>query len=388
MSSKNIEILDSMLDRRINCHSIMLKMDVKEYLALIEKAYRDNGGIEGQRQPLKSKSAKRIRETMKNDIEQGTVLPALVIGCVVENLNEFQSCIDKTESKECEDAVYKILNENTLSIIDGMQRTTALKEVFQDLSSHSFPLRIELWVTDAANNLIYRMLVLNTGQISWGLKKQLEVVFSHVKKELTKEIKDIELLESNDSARATKPKKYQLSQLVELYLSFSTKKVDVNLNEKVTEEYAKQDVIENSYNQKHLPYFIGLIKYLVELDEIFFKDNGIEKRLFGDQNARLGFIAALATEIFGRPGSKKYTDEKIEQRYTDLSKQLSDFIAYLRGKEKEALNEFYDVEVLKELSSNCSKRQLSEYYQKAFKVLVEEKFDIDEIGTMEVCWRA
>ena len=34
-------------------------------------------------------------------------------------------------------------------------------------------LRIELWVTSKANNLIYRMLVLNTGQISWTLKKQL-----------------------------------------------------------------------------------------------------------------------------------------------------------------------------------------------------------------------
>jgi hypothetical protein len=376
-----------MKDKRINCYSIMMSMEVHDYLELIEKAYKENGGIEGQRQPLKTKSAKRIRETMKNDIEKGTVLPPLVIGCVIDNLDDVGHCLEDINNELCKKTIYELLSQNTLSIIDGMQRTTALKEICDHTEDFSFSLRIELWITNSANSLIYRMLVLNTGQISWGLKKQLEVVFSHVKKELQSKIDGIDLIESTDRSRATKPKKYQLSHLVELYLSYSTRKHDVNLNEKVTEEFAKQDIIERSYDDDHLKYFIGLIKHLVNLDEIFFKDNGVDKRLFGDQYARIGFIVSLSKEIFGRPG-KHYDSNIIAKNYTKLDERLELFITKLKEKNPDDLNKFYQADWLKDSTNHLNKKQLPEFYERAFKSLIEEDFDLEKIDNMEICWRA
>lgn len=385
MDKTKFKVLDSMKDKRTNCYSIMLSMDGMDYLELIDSAYKETGGIEGQRQPLTTKSAMKIRATMKNDISEGTVLPPIVIGCVTDNLDIIDICLKNVEAESCKDKIHEILSNNTLSIIDGMQRTTALKELTIEKGPFCSPLRIELWITNTTNSLIYRMLILNTGQISWGLKKQLEVVFSHIKREIEKTIERIELIQSTDPSKSTRPRKYQLSHLVELYLSFSIRKYNLDLSEKVTEEFAKQDIIEKSYNQKHLDYFIGLLKHLVDLDEIFFEENGIDKRLFGDQFARIGFIVSVATKILGRPG-KHLTDEQIENNYNEMDANLSKFVIELKEMPTDELINFYQQQELKDHTSPLTKKQLSEFYKMAFDVLVDEKFDITIIDTMEMCW--
>ena len=175
--NEKIRLIDIMKDERIQCYSIMISMNTTEYLNIIEEAYENNGGIEGQRIPLKNRSAQRIRETMREDIKAGTVLPPIVIGCTMEKIDIIDNIYNDGMLLENDEIILDILKTNEISIIDGMQRTTALKEIADKDSSFKSKLRIELWVTNKANNLIYRMLVLNTGQISWTLKKQLEVLF-------------------------------------------------------------------------------------------------------------------------------------------------------------------------------------------------------------------
>ena len=381
MNSK-IKLIDIMKDERIQCYSIMLSMNTKVYLSIIEKAYENNGGIEGQRIPLKNRSALRIRETMRDDIKAGTVLPPIVIGCTMQSLDVIDSIYNEDKLNESEDIIFKILNSNEISIIDGMQRTTALKEISENDDEFESKLRIELWVTSKANNLIYRMLVLNTGQISWTLKKQLEVVFSHIKKEIETKIPNLELIESNDGGKSNRPQKYQVSHLVELYLNFSTRKYDVKLSEKVAEEFAKQDVIENSYNQKHLDYFISIIKYLVDLDEIISSKNGIDRRIFGDQNARTGFIVSIASYIFGRAG-RNIEEDRIERNYEYINESLKEYIEELKTMDIEELNKYLDIDLLKEILTQFQKKELPEFYKKAFDVLIEEDFGVENMG---ICW--
>lgn len=381
MNSK-IKFIDIMKDERIQCYSIMLSMNTKVYLSIIEKAYENNGGIEGQRIPLKNRSALRIRETMRDDIKAGTVLPPIVIGCTMQSLDVIDSIYNEDKLNESEDIIFKILNSNEISIIDGMQRTTALKEISENDDEFESKLRIELWVTSKANNLIYRMLVLNTGQISWTLKKQLEVVFSHIKKEIETKIPNLELIESNDGGKSNRPQKYQVSHLVELYLNFSTRKYDVKLSEKVAEEFAKQDVIEKSYNQKHLDYFISIIKYLVDLDEIISSKNGIDRRIFGDQNARTGFIVSIASYIFGRAG-RNIEEDRIERNYEYINESLKEYIEELKTMDIEELNKYLDIDLLKEILTQFQKKELPEFYKKAFDVLIEEDFGVENMG---ICW--
>ena len=382
-----IKILDVMRDQRINCTSIMLKMKVSDYLEMIIPSYFENGGIEGQRAPLKTKTAIRIRENMKRDIEQGAVLPPLVIGCLVSDLKDLTSIIDGLDEStgsysSLKEKIIQYLQSKDLSIIDGMQRTTALREIYTNNSQLNLYIRIELWITDTINNLIYRMLVLNTGQISWELKKQLEVVFAHVIKKIEGEITDIELLDSNRRRRSVKPQQYQASHIVELYICFSTRKYDVNLNEKVAEEFAKQDIIEKSYSGHHIEQFTNIFKHLVTLDCIFSTENDLPRRLFGDQYSRIGFMVAMATDIYGRP-SKGKSDVEIEKRYTTIRENLDQYIEKLKLLDSEQLLQFVDYETLNELSTGIRIKELPEFYKKAFNVLIETNFQVD---SMEECW--
>ena len=90
------------------------------------------------------------------------------------------------------------------------------------------------------------MLVLITGQISWSLKKQLEVVFAHVEDVINERVSNIKLLDSNDNKKSKGAGEYQLSHIVELYLAFATRKYNVDLSQEVTERFAKLDIVDLS----------------------------------------------------------------------------------------------------------------------------------------------
>ena len=56
--------LDHLRDDRVSCYSVLLKIKISDYLAFIEGVYQRRGGLEGQRAPLKTKSAQRIRRRL------------------------------------------------------------------------------------------------------------------------------------------------------------------------------------------------------------------------------------------------------------------------------------------------------------------------------------
>jgi hypothetical protein len=77
----NITVLH---DQRVECWSVLTGMRVSEYLGLVVGAYKNRGGISGQRDPLKTTTGRRIRERMVEDITLGAVLPPVVIGIVTD----------------------------------------------------------------------------------------------------------------------------------------------------------------------------------------------------------------------------------------------------------------------------------------------------------------
>ncbi|MFZ3126437.1 MAG: hypothetical protein WA136_00345, partial [Rhodoferax sp.] len=115
-------------DSRVNCLSVMTSLPVREYLDSARVAYEDRGGLVGQREKLQTTSAIRIRRRMVDDIQQGAVLPPIVIGVVLEKkiFQKFRSA--STPGRR---AILQEVEPDRFSIIDGMQRTTALLEAFE-----------------------------------------------------------------------------------------------------------------------------------------------------------------------------------------------------------------------------------------------------------------
>ena len=55
---------DHIKDDRVDCYSILMTIKISDYLDFIQSVYKKKGGIEGQRSPLKTKSAQRIRKRL------------------------------------------------------------------------------------------------------------------------------------------------------------------------------------------------------------------------------------------------------------------------------------------------------------------------------------
>jgi hypothetical protein len=142
-------------DKRVDCLSGVGQLPASVYLSIVEEVYSTNGGIAGQRAPLKTKTGISIRNRMVDDIKRGAILPPVVIGAVVD-----ESFFDKASTCNSNESFASLLQQvpkSSLSVIDGMQRTTALDLAVKDGESESSisPVRIDLWLAKSLNSLVY-----------------------------------------------------------------------------------------------------------------------------------------------------------------------------------------------------------------------------------------
>lgn len=396
-----LHYIDNLKDDRVNCYSVLLTSTIKDYLEFIEKVYQKKGGIEGQRSALKTKSAQRIRKRLIDDLNRGTVIPPIVLGVKLENtaFEEFEKDIPNNSPKLLD----TIDTEEQVSIIDGMQRTTALREaiLIKGFDSNKL-IRLELWIAKSTNSLIYRMLVLNSGQIPWNIRRQLEVVFKQLKKELETNVQGLELFETDEQISRKKAGQFQSSQFIELFMLFGTKRTSIDIQEELAEEFARLDIIETSGNDYFIDIFFGVSQLLVNLDNAFSNltenTSDIElskfktgKHIFSSQPARAGFIVAAAQEIFGLPGVE-LSKEKQNEKYQKLKKGIDKFYEFLVSKKnnQKELFEIIDLPTLDE-QTNLKTSKVGEFernfFLKSFKTLFDLAKD-DSLQSLTPCWRS
>ena len=77
--------MDWRFDERITCWSVLTSMPIGEYIELVKEATAERGNLTGQRDVLKTTTAKRIRERMVSDIIKGAVLPPIVLGALIDD---------------------------------------------------------------------------------------------------------------------------------------------------------------------------------------------------------------------------------------------------------------------------------------------------------------
>ena len=396
-----LHYIDNLKDDRVNCYSVLLTSTVKDYLEFIEKVYQKKGGIEGLRSALKTKSAQRIRKRLIDDLSRGTVIPPIVLGVKLENdaFEEFEKDIPNNSPKLLD----IIDTEEQVSIIDGMQRTTALRDavLLKGFNSDK-TIRLELWIAKSTNSLIYRMLVLNSGQIPWNIRRQLEVVFKQLKKELETNVQGLELFETDEQISRKKAGQFQSSQFIELFMLFGTKRTSIDIQEELAEEFARLDIIETSGNDDFIDMFFGVSQLLVNLDNAFSNlvdnNSGIElskfktgKHIFSSQPARAGFIVAAAQEIFGLPGVE-LPKAKQTEKYEKLKKGIDKYYELLISKKdnQDELFEIIDLPTLDE-QTNLKTSKVGEFernfFLKSFKTLFDLAKD-DFLQNLTPCWRS
>lgn len=393
----SISSFSTLKDTRVNCWSIMTVIKISDYLGLVKSAYENRGGIEGQRDPLRTNTAIRIRKTMLHDLAKGAVLPPVVLGIIVSD-EEF----GRVGSLASPD-FHKMLQgmpKNKISIIDGMQRTTALNEL-TDQKVLNREMRVEYWIATSTNSLIYRMLVLNTGQVPWNLRRQIEVVFQSMITEIEAET-SMELLGVGEGRRRARAGQFKASDIIELFLVFGARKEKVDTKERLADEFTRLDFIEATASSNLTGMFYEVLRYLNNLDIAFGKYRAVDedrsqggirflagKDLFASQPACVGFIAATALQILGRPGVER--SSKQQQDELESIKNNADLLLTRLGTlNSEELRSFLDFATLNQLlTEKKSSKSVGdferEFFLAAFRVLLEEKFNI---ASMTPCWRA
>lgn len=176
----NINVLK---DLRVNGFSISTVITIAEYLQWFIEFGLPNK-LDEQRPVMKTRSANMIRNRLIDDLQKGAVIPPIVLGFTNDNINDDVN----------NDNIVEILNHHIsqATVIDGMQRSEALRRAYEEKREIGANLlRLEIWIAPNAISLIYRMLVLNTGQTPWDVKRQMEVVYKPLVEECEREIKGI-----------------------------------------------------------------------------------------------------------------------------------------------------------------------------------------------------
>ena len=386
--------IDILKDERADCYSVMLQMSVSEYLEIVEKTFSNKGGLEGQRDTLKTTTAIRIRKRMVQDLEAGTVLPPIVIGAILTG-SDFNE-LDKISDRDSFFTSIAKVDPDNVYIIDGMQRTSALHEVLKNKDIGSTKIRVEYWIASQVNSLTYRMLVLNTGQVPWNLRRQLETIFKSIIKELMKKYPKVKIIDIEENGRRLAPCQFQSDKVIELFLVFGSRKEKIDLQERLADEVTKQDFIESTSNYNFVNMFYDVIDILARLDLTIdkFEDGSLEGNfkkgidLFGSHPACIDFVTAISLAVLGRPGSDNSL-EKQNDKWLTIKENANRMLNRLDNLNGIEVGEFLNFQMLNELISKKSGRGKNiverEFFLQAFKVLIEKNFEID---SMTICWRS
>lgn len=380
MNISNIQLIN---DTRSGSISISCITTIEEYLSWYNQHGKDNK-LDDQRPVLNTRSANMVRKRLIDDLTKGAVIPPIVIGMTsddISNINE----------NSVEGHIQTALPNGT--VIDGIQRTEALLNAVQQKQNiGNNNIRIEFWIAKDVVSLIYRMLVLNSGQTPWDTKRQLEVIYKPLLKEVENRIESMKLNYKNDKRRRNDGGIYQASSIVELYMAFSSRKELVSTTDKLSDEFTRLDIVEMSGEPKYSLLFYEILSLLVQFDNAICKyrvDNtggicsGMD--LFTQMPSKVGFIVALAQYIVGRSGEER-PNEIIEAKKDKAKNRISAIIDKVESLGDDDLAEFLSFDILNEKIASLDKKKIGnaqrEYYKKAF----SEMLDMEEVDNLRIVW--
>jgi hypothetical protein len=357
------KIIDIQEDKNLNCYSVLTVVSISDFIKFVKPIHEDKGNFDDQREVLQTRSAKIIRNQMIEDLREGGILPPIVLGSICDqeiNEDNFERLIE---------------NKEGISILDGMQRIQALKDAIENRKiNHN--LRVEFWFANNESALLYRMLILNSGQIPWGIDKQLEVVFKPILQKMEHDIPHLENLISQNL--------YTKAEIVELFLAFTSRKVRIDKKQQLAEYHSALDIM-SLIREKSLDIierFEVIFRFMIEIYRLF---SGIEDRyIFNNQTVRVGFIVACSEKIFGLLGNgveKNYS--QVDTNFDNVRSKLNQFESQIQlQNNRQDIDKFLALDILKEQLRFIPKEKHRQAFLDAFKVIFNES----EIHSLAVCW--
>lgn len=331
----SLRIISKTKDLRTNTDVLYAEILAKDYINFVGK---DFDKFEIQRKRVEPKKYSRL----KSDFKNGALIPGITLAIEFSKVDKYIELIQTENFSK----ISELLNSNEeIYILDGLQRTYIIndlikeKEVFKDNQK----LLLEIWFEKEINHLIYRLIVLNSGQKPMSMRHQVELLFMTLKKSLTKDIEGLELYVEKDGHIRSKPKKFAFDRIVNAYYSFLTKSPETDRDNLVVKKLNEDDILsstETELNENYTSFKKYLSKYC-ELDtEIYRVYQGNEtltsyKNWLSEENTMKAFFAAVA---------KFKIDEKRESRMdTAIEKLLLTIKSEKNNEDVLNLSQFNDI---------------------------------------------
>jgi hypothetical protein len=236
--------LDSDFRLRAQCANI--KCSYKWYLA---KTLGAEANLKIQRRII---SGSKAYATLRSDLKKGCVLPPVVMAVDIPSLANRLPALSANFADN-HDLLEEIgialdgLHPQSVYIIDGLQRTNALRQVSEELSGAAKDeflrrfLRAEIWLNIGFSALAYRMLLLNAGQRPMSIKHQVEILSQNLKADL-QTIPKIEIMEFG--GRRVRPGQFQLSKLSLAFQAWLQGNPNVDVRNTVVEQMLADSALE------------------------------------------------------------------------------------------------------------------------------------------------
>jgi len=261
-----MKVLGKTKDIRTSTNVIYAQIEVNEYLDLVGEKFDE---FEIQRKREKHIGYSR----MEKDIKDGALLPAITLALKPKSVDKILNLLDK-DSKDEE--ICEILKEsNQVYILDGFQRTYLLNDLKKNgyIFKEGQKLLLEFWVEKEPKHLIYRLIVLNSGQKQMTLRHQLELLFMTMQQRLLSEIEGIELYKEIDETKRYKPRQYSFFHLVTSYYCFQTKNPTTEIDNLIKDRLAAENILyaeEEEFN-KDFNIFKKYLSLYADIDKKCYK---------------------------------------------------------------------------------------------------------------------
>lgn len=246
-----IELISLDYDARLRAYCVNARCTYSWY---IDKTVAAEENLTIQRSIIKGSKA---YATLRADLKRGCLLPPIVLAAkniaVPQTIEaENPSITDKNTETEILEQLYQniegVLPEN-IYIIDGLQRTNAIRQTLEELPDGlkvaflENRIRIELWLNIPFGALAYRMLLLNAGQKPMSIKHQVEILSMRLQEELSS-IPGIRIFSSLEGRRRTQKGQFQLAKLAQAFQAWLQGQPNIDLRNLVMEQLLAEAAIE------------------------------------------------------------------------------------------------------------------------------------------------
>lgn len=249
-ANKIIKVFDLKEDKKIKAKCLLIDISIGKYIELVESNLEDMDIMDIQRGKILSRK-RDVYKRLMEDLKEETIIPP--ISLVLREKSKVQNEIKSiTEIQDIEKRINEGIEKGDLSILDGLQRTYCILNVIDDLKNKETFLdtriRAELWYDITYTAILYKMLVLNTGQVKMSMRHQIEILNILLREKISEVASEddvsVEFSTYKNPLPIDNTYAYKFSDIVEAFTSFIIKDPIVDKTNVVVQELERMKFIE------------------------------------------------------------------------------------------------------------------------------------------------